>query len=424
MALPLSTQESDSIRPCTEKSFDSLACGGKIEDMRSEEWIEKKLEEFRAGNLVRSDKVYPASGGLLETQSGELINLASNDYLDLAHHPAVKTAARVALEKYGAGATSSRLVSGTLPLHKELEQRLAKEKGYPAGLLFGSGYMANVGLISSLVGRGDLIVADRLVHASIIDAALMSGARLMRFRHNDVEHLETLLKRHTDGKRKVLLASESVFSMDGDIAPLKTEGLLAEKYGAMFLVDEAHATGVFGPNGAGLVAAEGIQHLVNLSMGTLSKALGGYGGFVACSENLRNLMVHSARSFVYTTAPAPASIGAALGALDLLQRESNLGQRLLENAAEFRRRLREYGLDTLHSGTQIVPILIGGNAEAMAISRALLEDAIIAPAIRPPTVPEGMARLRLSVTLAHSKTHLERVAKTIATRVGEQRGAK
>ncbi len=371
----------------------------------NENWISPILETARQQGLDRHADIQPSGKGIL--------NFSTNDYLDLAHHPHVIDRSRQALEKYGAGSTGSRLVCGTLPIHEELEERIANEKGTAAALVFGSGYLANVGVIPVLAGRNDLIFADKLVHASMIDACKFSDAKLVRFAHNDFQALETRLQQFPDlGKRKLII-TESIFSMDGDLAPLKEIAELAEKYGAMLMVDEAHSSGIFGEHGSGRVRELGLETQVNVSMGTLSKAFGGYGGFIACSKELKELLIQSSRAFIYTTAPAPAVIGAALGVMDVLKASPNLGNILRANAAYFRELLQAGGLDTLQSESQIIPVLIGENEQAMAISKTLREQGIIAAAIRPPTVPTGTARLRLSVSLAHTVDDLERAAKQI-----------
>jgi len=367
-----------------------------------ERWIEAELAELRQAQRFRR-AVAPPPG---------LLNFSSNDYLDLAQHPDVLAAAARALHAAGAGATASRLVSGTLPLHEELEARLARLKGYPAALLFGSGYLANLGILGALVGRDDRVFADRLAHASLMDAAVLARAELLRFRHNDAQHLDELLQKNPGAGRK-LVVTESVFSMDGDMAPLPELAAVAQKNGALLLVDEAHATGVFGPGGSGLIREYQLESAVNLSMGTLSKALGGYGGFVACSEAMRALLVNRARAFIYTTAPPPAAVGAALGALDVLEKNPGWGTELLKHSAAFRDQLRADGFDVMQSASQIIPIQVGANACALELAEKLRTAGLLAIAIRPPTVPEGTARLRLSVTLAHSEDDLARAAEVI-----------
>ena len=289
---------------------------------------------------------------------------------------------------------------------------IAALKGYPEALLFGSGFLANTGVITALAGRSDHVFADKLAHASIIDGIVLSRANLKRFHHNDADHLKTLLGQCPAGGRK-LVVTESVFSMDGDIALLPEITSLAVEQGAMVMVDEAHATGVFGPRGSGLIREHGLEERVNVSMGTLSKALGGYGGFIACSPALRELLVNRARSFIYTTGLPPSVVGSALGALAVVEKADNPGVELLRRAAIFRRRLQQAGLDTLNSQSQIIPVLIGENARTLAVAQRLKSKGILTVAIRPPTVPEGTARLRLSVTLDHTDNDLEWAAEEI-----------
>lgn len=367
-----------------------------------EQWIETELEELQQAQRFRRAVAAPPG----------LLNFSSNDYLDLAHHPDVVAAAARALHAAGAGATASRLVSGTLPVHEELEARLARLKGYPAALVFGSGYLANLGILGALLGRGDAVYADRLAHASLMDAAVLCRAQLYRFRHNNPQHLDELLQK-AEGAGRKLVVTESVFSMDGDVAPLPELAAVAQRHGALLLVDEAHATGVFGPGGSGLIREHKLEASVNLSMGTLSKALGGYGGFVACSTAMRALLVNRARAFIYTTAPPPAAVGAALGALDLLEKNPGWGAELLRRAGAFRDQLRAAGLDVMQSASQIIPIQVGANARALAAADQLRAAGLLAIAIRPPTVPEGTARLRLSITRAHSESDLARAAEII-----------
>ncbi len=377
------------------------------------DWIQPILNEAKFQGLERTARPYPEAGGKIQIDGNEVLNFSSNDYLDLAHHRHVMDCAREALDQYGIGATASRLVTGTLPIHEQLEARIAKEKGFEAALVFGSGYLANAGTIPVLAGKSDLIFADKLVHASMIDACKLSGAKLVRFTHNDVQALEKRLNQFPATGNRRLIITESVFSMDGDIAPLAEIATLAEKHNAMLMVDEAHSTGTFGPNGAGLVRELGLENAVTVSMGTMSKAMAGYGGFVACSDNLRKLLIQSARAFIYTTAPPPAVIGAALGIMDVLESSPRLGNILQANADYFRSLLHAAKLDTLQSQSQIIPIVIGDNEKAVAFSQKLRKQGIIATAIRPPTVPAGTARLRLSVTLAHHVNDLERAAQQI-----------
>jgi len=387
--------------------------------MHHESWISERLRDLSKSHLDRHLQVYPEAGGRIRIGDRTYLNFSSNDYLNLARHPDVVAKAAEALRVAGSGATASRLVTGTLAWHEELEQKLARHKGYPCALLFGSGFLANVGTIPALMGKNDHIFADKLVHASIVDAVTLSRAKLYRFRHNDVEHLEQLLKKNvTSGRR--LIVTESVFSMDGDLAPLQDIAHVAQRHGAMVMVDEAHATGVFGPKGSGIVRELGLEPLVNIALGTLSKAFGGYGGFVTCSKSVRAFLINHARSFIYSTALPPPVVAAALGALQVVEESSDLGAQLVNNATAFRNRLEEGGLNTGNSASQIIPVMVGENSKTLAISQKLREHGIIGVAIRPPTVPQGTARIRLSVTLAHTWEDLEHVAQVIiATAQGE-----
>ncbi|MEI6564393.1 MAG: 8-amino-7-oxononanoate synthase [bacterium] len=385
----------------------------------TETWIDEKLNTLCKEGMERRLVAYQNNGVEVLAGAQSLLNFSSNDYLGLAHHPHVLAAAESALRQYGAGTSASRLVTGTLVCHEELEQQLAALKGYPAALAFGSGYAANVGIISALMGREDHIFIDRLAHASLVDASVMSRAKVHRFRHNDPEDLrQVILVCPSRGQK--LVVTESVFSMDGDIAPVAALAGIAERSGAMMLVDEAHATGVFGPGGAGVIRQATVESQVNCSMGTLSKALGGYGGFVACSEAMRSWFINKARSFIYSTALPPAMAGAALGALKCLRDNPGMGRDLLDRAAVFRARLQGAGLDTGSSESQIIPVMIGENERALRLHRRLVRQGILAVAIRPPTVPRGTARLRLSVSLNHSPQVLDRVAELIILAAREE----
>ncbi|SPF32691.1 8-amino-7-oxononanoate synthase [Syntrophobacter sp. SbD1] len=384
--------------------------------MHSEAWIDEELAELLKKNLERRTQVYSEAGGKIAFMGRMFLNFSSNDYLGLARHPYVISTSRGYLEYDGCGATSSRLVTGTLSPHYVLEQRIAALKGYPEALVFGSGFLANIGVIAALAGRGDHVFADKLAHASIIDGIVLSRANLKRFHHNDPDHLKKLLGQCPLSGRK-LVVTESVFSMDGDLAPLPEIAATAVESGAMIMVDEAHATGVFGPGGSGLIREHGLEGKINVSMGTLSKALGGYGGFIAGSPALRQLLVNRSRAFIYTTGLPPAVAGSALGALAVIEKAGGLGVELLRRAAIFRQRLHEGGLNTLNSKSQIVPVLIGENAKTLAVAQRLKSKGILAAAIRPPTVPEGTARLRLSITMAHTDHDLERAAAEIIAEV-------
>lgn len=387
--------------------------------MTDEVWMETELAQLRAQGLERQLQVMPEAGGVFMLDGRRVLNFSSNDYLGLARAPAVVEAAAAALRRWGAGATASRLVVGTLPCHTELETRLAQFKGYAAALVFGSGYLANVGVVSALVGRHDRVLADKLVHASLLDGATLSRAAVRRFQHNDVDHLVRLL-RQKSGSGRDLIITESVFSMDGDLAPLRDIARVAQEHGAMFLVDEAHATGVWGPGGTGLIGEWRLQQAVSAAMGTLSKALGAYGGFIAGSETLKRWLVNRARSFIFSTGLPPPCAGAVLGALDVLEKNPGMGADLLNRADVFRKRLQASGFNTGGSVSQIVPVIIGDNQKALALARRLRSHGILAAAIRPPTVPAGTARLRLSVTLEHTQEDLDRAAEIMTTSAREE----
>jgi 8-amino-7-oxononanoate synthase len=391
--------------------------------MQEEAWITPLLEGLQARGLERRLEVLPLAGGKFVAGGRVVLNFSSNDYLDLARDPHVAGRAGEALARFGSGSAASRLVTGTLECHAELEAALASWQSYPAALVFGSGCLTNMGTLSAVLGRDDTAFADRLAHATILDGILLSRARLHRFRHNDPDHLRQLLAQAAANRRRgsrFLVATESVFSMDGDRAPLAALAEAARRYEAMLLVDEAHALGVFGPHGAGLVAAERLGQRVNACTGTLSKALASYGGFVCCSAALRALLIQRSRPFIYSTALPPASAAAALAALEVVRRRPELGPKLLARAESFRRQLEAAGLRVMPSDTQIIPLLVGDNAKAVRLSERLKTEGILAPAIREPTVPRGTARLRLSVTLAHDADDLRRAAAAIAGAAAEE----
>ena len=335
-----------------------------------------------------------------------MLLLSSNNYLGLATHPALRAAATAAIARYGCGTGASRLIAGHLDLHAEVEAKLAAFKGTPAALLFPSGYQANVGAITALVGRGDHVYSDALNHASIIDGCRLSGATIHVYPHRDITVLERLLAPAPQGTRR-LIVTDSVFSMDGDRAPLAALVALAEDYHSWLLVDEAHATGVLGPRGAGLAEAEGLTGRIAVHVGTLGKALGGAGAYVAGAAELIALLVNRARSFVYTTGLAPAAVAAAGAALDVVAAEPDRRHALARNAAQLREGLRAHGLDA-RGDTHIVPLMVGDNRRALALAEALFARGVLALAIRPPTVPPGTARLRVTPMATHSAAQLER----------------
>jgi 8-amino-7-oxononanoate synthase len=342
-----------------------------------------------------------------------LIDFSSNDYLGLSTHPELREAAIKTIETLGLGSSASRLLSGDLDIHHELEKKIASFKEKETALAFNSGYQANLGIISALFGKGDAIFSDKLNHASIIDGMKLSGAKFFRFRHNDIEHLESLLRKERNNYKKTLIITETIFSMEGDKPPLKEITSLKDKYSCMLMVDEAHATGVFGEKGRGVVEEMDLAGRIELIMGTFGKALGSFGAYIACSSKLKDYLVNSARSFIYSTSLPPALIGANLASLDLVDKEPFRRQALLENSKYFRRELKKEGFK-IRGTSQIVPVIFGDSESAVKISRDLQEKGYWALPIRPPTVPEGEARIRFSLTYHHTKDILEKLVDDIS----------
>jgi 8-amino-7-oxononanoate synthase len=331
--------------------------------------------------------------------------LASNNYLGLANDPAVVAGARAALEAYGAGAGASRLVTGSLDLHRALEERIAALKGCQDALVFPTGFQANVGTIPALVGRGDVVFSDELNHASLIDGCRLSGAEVVRYPHADAGALEAAV-RGAAGRRR-LIVTDTVFSMDGDLAPLPAIVEVAERHGCMLMVDEAHATGVLGPSGAGAIEHFGLGGRVPIVMGTLSKALGSQGGYVAGDRDLCDYLRTRDRGFVFTTALAPAAAGAALAALDIVRDEPQRRARLHALVARLVEGARALGYTVLPTDSAVVGVLIGEAATALAVGASLRSARVWAPAIRPPSVPVGTARMRLTVMATHEDRHID-----------------
>jgi len=371
--------------------------------------VAERLDELRESGLHRRLRlVQSPQGARVLLDGADVLLLCSNDYLGLAGHPRIRTAAAEAAMRWGAGAGSARLISGNMPPHVDLERRLAAFKGYESALLFGSGYLANTGTIAALAGRGEVVFSDELNHASIIDGCRLSRAETFVYRHRDVEHLAWGLREA--GERAALIVSDGLFSMDGDVAPLAELAELACRHSCRLLVDEAHATGSLGPGGRGSVAAAGLSGEVDVVVGTLGKALGSYGAYVCASDELTEYLLNAARSFVFSTAPPPPAVGAAEAALELLEAHPEKVERVGVNAATLRRALVAEGLPVAGSGTQIVPLAIGDANLTMALCERLLEGGVFAQGIRPPTVPPGTSRLRFSVTAAHRRAELEAAA--------------
>ncbi|UTG91970.1 8-amino-7-oxononanoate synthase [Geobacter sulfurreducens] len=385
--------------------------------------IAGELQQLREQGLYRSLRTVAGSQGSRVVAEGrEVVLLCSNNYLGLADHPSLKRAAVEAVERYGTGSGASRLVSGTMELHAALEERLARFKGTDAALVFNSGYAANSGIIPALVGRGDVVFSDRLNHASIVDGCLLSRARFVRYPHNDMNALERLLAEHR-GAGRMLIVTDGVFSMDGDLAPLPALVALKRQYGALLMVDDAHGTGVLGESGRGSAEQFEVAADIDLQMGTLGKALGGFGAYVAASAEVVELLINRARSFIFSTSLPPAVLAAARAALDLVDSPEGkaLRRRLARSAALFRDALQEAGFDTMGSETQIVPALVGEAEPAMTFTRRLLEEGFYVQGIRPPTVPAGTCRLRCTLMATHDESDLERAVAAMA-RIGKELG--
>jgi glycine C-acetyltransferase/8-amino-7-oxononanoate synthase len=372
--------------------------------------IAERLEELRESGLHRWLRlVGGAQGPRVLLDGREVLLLCSNNYLGLADHPRVREAAAEAALRWGTGAGGSRLISGNMEPHRRLEERLAAFKGYEAALLFGSGYLANIGAISALAGRGEVVFSDELNHASIVDGCRLARAETFVYRHGDAEHLAWGL-READG-RGSLIVTDGVFSMDGDVAPLADLLELAREHGCRLMVDEAHATGALGPGGRGSVAAAGLSGEIDLVVGTLGKALGSYGAYVCASAELSEYLLNTARSFIFSTALPPSAAEAALAALELLEAEPERVRRLNANAAALRKGLLAEDLEAGGGQSQIVPLEVGDAALTMELSERLLARGVFAQGIRPPTVPAGSSRLRFSVMATHEETELREAAR-------------
>lgn len=377
--------------------------------------IEQELAALRSQDLHR--ELTELEGGQepeVAIDGRRCLLLASNNYLGLATDARVKAGAIAAVERYGAGVGASRLVSGHLSLHREFEERLAELKHTDDAIIFGSGYLANVGTIAALVRPLDAVYSDELNHASIVDGCRLSRAAVRVYRHRDAGHLAALLAADAGRYRRRLIVSDAVFSMDGDLAPLPELAALAERHDALLMADEAHATGVLGARGAGAVEHFGLEGRVPIIMGTLSKALGSVGGFVAGPRALVDYLRNKARAFVFTTGLPPAAAGAALAALDIVAAEPERRRRVLSHARRLAEGLRALGYDVPATESAVVPVVVGGARDALALSSALRRRGVFCPAIRPPTVPEGSSRLRVVPMATHSDEQIERALAAFA----------
>lgn len=371
--------------------------------------IDEFLQQREQDHLLRElNSASKRQKGFIYFKGKEYVDFSSNDYLGFSEHPELKNACMKAVLDYGTSASASRLLSGDLDIHHQLEEETACFKGKEAALVFNSGYQANLGIISAFCKKGDAVFFDRLSHASIIDGVLLSGVKHFRFRHNDSEHLEYLLKKQRSNYQNCLIITETIFSMDGDRAPLTELVDLKQKYNCRIMVDEAHATGIFGRNGSGL--AEGID--LDLVMGTFSKALGSFGAYLACSKKIKQYLINICRSFIYSTALPPAVIAANLASLQVVKKEPQRRRILLENADYLRKELTKAGFKVLGE-SQIIPLVIGDSEKAVCLSSKLRDKAYWVLPIRPPTVPQQEARLRFSLSFNHSRESLDRLIKDI-----------
>lgn len=372
-------------------------------------FIAEELKELEKSGLYRRLRTITSNQEAHVIIGGKkYISFSSNNYLGLANNDKVKEAATKAVKEYGCGAGASRLIVGTMELHTQLEQRIARFEGKPAAILFCTGYVANVGIITALLGKGDLIIIDRLNHASIIDAARLSGAKLLVYPHKDMDRLESILKRYKDYKKK-LIVTDSVFSMNGDFAPIPEIVKLSKQYDAMTMVDEAHATGVIGDMGRGVTESYGLTDEVDIIMGTLSKAVGSLGGFVVGSEKLIEYLQNKARSFIYTTALPPAVCAASIAGLDIIESNPKIKNKFWERVDLVKNGLRKIGFDLMDTESHIIPVLIKKARTTMEISRYLYENGILVPGIRIPTVPKNTARLRITVMANHTHKDINKL---------------
>jgi 8-amino-7-oxononanoate synthase len=380
------------------------------------DWINAELNGLRQRDLLRElPAPFDLQTATIELAGQRLINFASNDYLGLAADPRLAAAAAEACRATGVGRGSSPLICGRSTVHVELERRMAEFEHAEAALLFPSGFAANAGVVPALADRGDVIFADAKNHASLIDGCRLSRAETHVYRHNDAGHLAELLAAHSKKARRSLIVTDTLFSMDGDVAPLAEIAALARRHNAMLLVDEAHATGVFGPAGRGLAEAACVEYDGLIRIGTLSKALGAAGGFVVGPRSLVDYLANRARSYVFSTAQPASTAAAAIVALYLVAAEPERGAQLLATACNLRERLQAAGWNTGDSASQIIPLHIGPAADALALSGRLRQAGFWFPAIRPPSVPAGESLLRLSLTVSHTAEMIDALLKELGT---------
>lgn len=372
-----------------------------------EYFLKNTLAELEQKGLKRSLRdTQSAQGPLIQFEGREILNFCSNNYLGLANDSRLGQAVIDSLKEEGYGSASSRLIGGNMPSHRRLEEKMAELKKTQKCLLFSTGYMANVGIISSLFGKDDLIFSDRLNHASIVDGIRLSGAQWKRYKHVDMDHLEQLLRSTSELQNRCII-TDSIFSMDGDIAPLDKIVELAKNYNCKVMIDEAHAFGVMGEKGKGCAEHFGLENDIDIQMGTFSKAAGSFGAYCCGSADLIDFLINKSRSFIYTTGLPPLVAAASLKAVEIIERESALRDKLWDNTNYMRAGLRLAGYDTMKSSTPIIPILVKDSNLAVNFSNRLYKEGVFISAVRPPTVPVNSARLRLTVMANHSKTDID-----------------
>jgi glycine C-acetyltransferase len=386
------------------------------------DYLTEQLAELeRQGLAIHPRTLEGPTGARARFDGRDVINLASNNYLGLANHPRMNAAAAEAAARFGAGSGAVRTIAGTMSMHLELEERFAAFKHADEALMFQSGFTANAGTVAAILGKEDVIVSDRLNHASIIDGARLSRAEIKVFEHRDADHADSLLAETKRAGRRQLLITDGVFSMDGDIAPLPALVEVAEKHGAIMMIDDAHASGVLGTAGAGTVDHFGLHGRVDIQVGTLSKAIGVLGGFIAGAHELIEWLVNRGRPFLFSTSAPPAVVAACLEALDIIHDEPDRLERLWANTRSFKAGLHDLGFDTGDSETPITPVITGDEVKTQAFARRLFEEGVFTPAIVFPTVATGRARVRTIVTADHTSADLEQALDAFA-RVGAELG--
>jgi len=379
-------------------------------------WIREELELIHDKNLFRLLTELETGQSPEVTINGKrYVLLGSNSYLGLSVDPKVVESAKLALEKYGTGSGGSRLVSGSSDLHRMLEEKIARFKNTEASILFSSGYLANIGTISALVGSTDIIYSDELNHASIIDGARLSRAKVRIYKHLDLNNFQALLDSDKNKTCKKLIVTDTVFSMDGDLVPLPELVEISEQYGCMLMIDEAHATGVLGKRGSGATEHFGVEDRVPVVMGTLSKAVGSLGGYIAGSQELIDFIRNRVRSYIFDTSLPPASLAASITAIDIIENEPERREHLWRMVEQFKTGIEDTGLKVLLSHSAIIPVLIGDAEPALNFAKVLRENGVFTPAVRPPSVPQGMCRIRATLMALHTQEHVNTALKAFRT---------